>query len=709
MDPNEDPMRKMTPVLALALAGAVPAAAAVTPHPFTARDLHEMQRISDPQPSPDGRRVAFVVRTTDFEANRGRNDVWLVRLDGSGLAQVTAHEGSDSNPRWAPDGKGLYFLSTRSGSSQVWRVPAAAPDTAAATTDKDAVQVTDLPLDVSNLTIGPDGSRLFFSLEVFPDCPTLACTRERLDAKEKGKTSAQLYDGGFYRHWDAWSDGTRNHLFTAALGAGGKAGEPVDLSRAVAEADVPSRPFGGAEEWAFSPDGRTAVFAARLAGEHNREEPWSTNFDLWEVPVDGSRPARNLTAANPAWDTQPVFSPDGKTLAYLRMKRAGYEADRFWIVLRDVASGEEREIAGDWDRSSDGVFFSADGRTLWTTAGDTGQHPLFAIDVAGGKVRKVVAEGHVHSPAPAGDRLVFGLDTLRSPIELFTVKPDGSDLKQITSFNRERVAALRFGEPEQFHFAGAGGDTVYGWVVKPAVFEAGKKYPVALLIHGGPQGSFNNEFHYRWNPEIYAGAGYAVVTVDFHGSTGYGQAFTDAINQDWGGKPFEDIQKGLAAAVERYPWMDGDRVGALGASYGGFMTNWIAGNWPDRFRCLVTHDGVFDQRMMYYATEELWFPEWEQGGPYWRNPRGYERHNPVNFVDKWKTPMLVVQGGRDYRIDDNQGIGAFNALQRRGIPSRFLYFPDENHWVLKPGNALRWHEVVLDWLDRWLKAPQTGK
>ena len=688
-------MRTITPVLALALAGAVPVTAQST-HPFTARDLHEMQRLSDPQPSPDGRSVAFVVRTTDFEANKGRNDLWLVNLDGGGLLQLTSHEAADTNPRWSPDGKGLYFLSTRSGSSQVWRMPIPG-------TDKQAVQVTDLPLDVSNLTVSPAGSRLAFSLEVFPDCATIACTKERLDAKAKSKTSAQLYDGGFVRHWDAWSDGLRNHLFVAALGADGKPGQPVDLSHALADADVPSRPFGGAEEWAFAPDGRSIVFAARLAGEKNREEPWSTNFDLYEVAVDGGQPPKNLTAANPAWDTQPVFSPDGKTLAYLRMKRAGYEADRFWIVLRDRATGQDREIAGDWDRSSEGVIFSPDGRTLYTTAPDTGQHPLFAIDVATGKVRKVVSEGHVHNPAVASDRLVFGLDHLRAPVELFTVKADGSDRKQITAFNKERLAAIRFGEPEQFHFPGANGDTVYGWAFKPADFAAGKKYPVAFLIHGGPQGSFNNEFHYRWNPEVYAGAGYAVVTVDFHGSTGYGQAFTDAINKDWGGKPLEDLQKGLAAAIARYPWLDGDRAGALGASYGGYMTNWIAGNWPDRFRCLVTHDGTFDQRMMYYGTEELWFPEWEQGGPYWQDPEGYERQNPVNFVAKWKTPMLVIHGGHDYRIPDNQGFAAFNALQRRGIPSRFLYFPDENHWVLKPGNALRWHEVVLGWLDRWLK------
>lgn len=693
-------MRKVISCFLLSVGTGLSAAnAAEAPHPFTARDLNAMQRISDPRPAPDGRRVAFVVRTTDFEANRGRNDIWLVGIDGSGAegggaTRLTTHEAADTEPRWAPDGKSLYFMSSRSGSNQVWRLPIPG-------TDKDAVQVTNLPLDVSNLLVSPDGSRLAFSLEVFPDCPTLACTVDRLAAQEKDKTSARVYDGGFIRHWDTWSDGRRNHLFVAPL-SGDKIGEPVDLAKGM-WADVPSRPFGGSEEWAFSPDGKTLIFAARLAGEKNREEAWSTDFDLYQVAADGSGEPRNLTDANPAWDTQPVFSPDGKTLAYLRMARPGFEADRFRIVLRDLATGRERVLAEEWDRSSDGVVFSADGKTVYTTAFDIGQVPLFAIDVASGRVRKLVTEGHVRDPRIAGDRLVFGRDHLRSPVELHTAKADGSDLRQITGINRERLASVLLGEPEQFSFQGANGDTVYGWIVKPVSFDPQKKYPIAFLIHGGPQGSFHNEFHYRWNPQTYAAAGYAAVLIDFHGSVGYGQAFTDAIRMDWGGKPLEDLQKGLAAALQRYPWLDGERACALGASYGGYMVAWIAGQWPDAFKCLVNHDGTFDQRMMYYATEELWFPEWEQGGTYWEKTADHERQNPVNFVDRWKTPMLVIHGGQDFRIADTQGIGAFTALQRRGIPSRFVHFPDENHWVLKPGNSIFWHETVLGWLDQWLK------
>jgi dipeptidyl aminopeptidase/acylaminoacyl peptidase len=685
-------MRKPFILFAM-LTTAVPALAA-EPHPFNVHDLVTMQRISDPEPSPRGDRIAFVVRSTDLAANRGRFDLWMVGADGGGLTRLTTDPASDDTPRWAPDGKSLYFLSSRSGSSQVWRLQMDAGGSGAG----DPVQVTHLPLDVSNLTVSPDGSRLAFSLEVFVDCPTVACTKERLDRKSKEKSSGQLYQGdvGFFRHWDTWSAGLRNHLFT--MPASGE-GDAVDLSRGM-NADVPSRPFGGSEEFTFSPDGRTVVFTARVAG---REEPWSTNFDLYSVPADGSGSPQNLTKANLAWDTQPVFSPDGRTLAYLAMSRPGFEADRFRIRLRDLATGRERVLAEPWDRSPVGVFFSADGRTLYASAEDIGQTPLFAIDVATGKVTRLVSQGHVHDPKLAGDRIVYGLDTLISPVELFTVRTDGSGRAQITHVNQEALAGVRMGESEQFSFKGANGDTVWGWITKPVGFQAGQKYPLAFLIHGGPQGSFNNEFHYRWNPQPYAGAGYAVVTVDFHGSTGYGQAFTDAISRDWGGKPLVDLQKGLEAALQRSPWIDGDRVCALGASYGGFMINWIQGNWPDRFKCLVDHDGTFDQRMMYYSTEELWFPEWEMGGTYWQHPELYEKNNPVSFVARWKTPMLVVHSGNDYRIPVTQGIAAFNTLQRKGIPSEFLYFPDENHWILKPANSILWHDTVLAWLDRWLK------
>jgi dipeptidyl aminopeptidase/acylaminoacyl peptidase len=698
-DPIAPTIRRAALALVLPLITTAPAVA--ESHPFNAHDLVTMGRVSDPQPSPDGRWVAFVVRTTDIEADRGRTDLWRVRTDGSALERLTTDPASDSSPRWSPDGTGLYFLSSRSGSSQVWRLPLGGGE---------AVQVTDVPLDVGTYLVSPDGAHLAVSLDVFPDCDTPRCTADRLAAEEASPANAHVYDSLFVRHWDTWGDGRRSHLFVVPADGGGEA---VDVTRGL-DADVPSKPFGGAEEIAFTPDGKGLVYTARVVGA---EEPWSTDFDLYLVPVDGGSEPRVLTEANEAWDTQPAFSPDGRTLAYLAMARPRFEADRLRIVLLPWSpgtggapggpAGEPRVLTEDWDRSVASLVWSPDGSTLYAVAGDVGQVALFAVDAQTGAVRKVVGEGHVRSPGVAatgdGHRIVFGRDTFEAPADLYSVAPDGGDLTRLTSFNAERLAEIRMGEPEPFSFPGWHGETVHGYVVKPADFDPAKRYPVAFLIHGGPQGSFGNDFHYRWNPQAYAGAGYAVVTVDFHGSTGYGQAFTDSISGDWGGKPLEDLQKGLAAALERYPFLDGDRVCALGASYGGYMINWIAGQWPERFRCLVNHDGVFDLRSMYYSTEELWFPEWEFGGPYWQNEELYERFNPVNFVERWKTPMLVIHGGRDFRLPETQGLGAFTALQRRGVPSRFLHFPEENHWVLSPANSLLWHETVLDWLARWLE------
>jgi dipeptidyl aminopeptidase/acylaminoacyl peptidase len=345
---------------------------------------------------------------------------------------------------------------------------------------------------------------------------------------------------------------------------------------------------------------------------------------------------------------------------------------------------------------------------VYAIAENIGQNSLFAIDIAGGKVNTIVKDGTVRSVERAGNRLLFGMDHLRSPVELYSVLPNGSEVKQLTRINADKLAKVRMGEPEQFSLKGWNDETVYCYIVKPMDFDLNKKYPVAFLIHGGPQGSFGNDFHYRWNPQAYAGAGYAAVMVDFHGSTGYGQAFCDAIRGDWGGKPLEDLQKGLAATLAKYPWMDGDRVGALGASYGGYMINWIAGNWPDRFRCLVSHDGNLDERMAYFDTEELWFPEWDHVGNPWDNPENYAKHNPIDHIKKWKTPMLVIHGGQDFRVVETQGMSTFTALQRRGIPSKFLYFPDESHWVLKPHNSILWHETVIGWLNQWVKGEGTN-
>jgi acylaminoacyl-peptidase len=667
-----------------------------------------MDRVSDPHVSPDGKLVAYDLRSTEFEKNKGVHAIWVKAL-GSDEAprRLAISDKGAMNPRWSPDGH-IFFLSARSGSTQVWRTDAQGTD---------AVQVTDLPLDVSTFRIAPDGKSIVVALAVFTDCPDLKCTVDRQAIRASGKPSGQLYDKLFVRHWDEWANGTRNHLFTLALGADGKAsGTPVDLTRGV-DADVPSKPFGDESDFAFTPDGKSVIYSARIAG---RTEPWSTNFDLFQIAADGSGAPKDLTADNPAWDASPVVSPDGRFLAYRAMKRPGFESDRFGVWIMDLTTGAKHELDPQWDRSAQSLQWSPDGRTLYTTADDVGQTKLFAIDAATGAVRPLTGEGHTPSFDVGPRGIVYAHDAFDSPDQLYELDPHSPILRrghalppapvlwastQLTHHNADRLKDLQFGGYEQFAFPGWNGETVHGYVVKPANFDPAKKYPVAFLIHGGPQGSFGNLFHYRWNAETYAGRGFAVVMIDFHGSTGYGQAFTDAISKHWGDRPLEDLQKGWAYALSKYAFLDGDRACALGGSYGGFMVNWIAGVWNQPWKCLVTHDGVFDARMMGYATEELWFEEWEQGGVPWTVPQNYEQFNPVNHVAAWTKPQLIVHGQNDFRIPVEQGLGAFGALQRKGVPSQLLYFPDENHWVVKPQNSLQWHDTVEAWLKRWTSQP----
>lgn len=661
--------------------------------PFSVDDLVRLARISEVALSPDGRHVLYTMRETDMDANKGRTDLWQLELGApdSKPQRLTQHEANDTSGRWSPDGKRIYFLSTRSGSSQVWRLDRAGGE---------AMQVTRLAADVGAFEVSPKGDRLVVSLEVFPDCADLDCTAKRVAQLEKPQASGKTFDRLFVRHWDTWSDGRQAHLYAIALDAQGVvSGSPVSLSGGL-DADVPSKPMGGTEEFTFSPDGARVVFAARIKG---KSEPWSTNFDLYEAPVAGNAAPRNLTADNPAWDTQPAFSPDGQSLAWIAMRRPGFEADRFELMVRDLKTGATRSVTKDWDVSIDSIQFTSDGRRILGLGSQLGQHALFSIDLKSGKATALVSQGYVSEYTADEKSIVYAFASLGAPADLHAMAPGGGKSVRLTHANAERLGARRLGTYEQFSFSGWNGEKVHGYVMKPAEFTAGQKYPIAFIVHGGPQVSFQNQWSYRWNPQVYAGAGYAAVFIDFHGSPGYGQAFTDSISEDWGGKPLEDLQKGLAAAVEKYPWLDGGRACALGASYGGFMMNWIAGNWPDRFRCLVNHAGIFDARAMYYTTEELWFEEWENGGPQFEKPENYEKHNPLNHVQAWRTPTLVIHGQLDYRVPYAQGIAAFTALQRRGIESRLVVFPDENHWVLKPNNSVQWHREVLGWLDAHLK------
>lgn len=684
-------MNLRSALLPLCLLAALPSLAAA--RGLDVRDLQKLDRVSSPVLSPDGSTVVFAKRIVDADVVKASSSLWVRNLLTRDMAppkRLTPEGWNVNSPSFSPDGKTVYFLSAKSGTQQLYAMPlvGGAPR-----------QLTAFALDVASYKVSPDGTRVLFSTDTFADCKAdFACTKKRLDDTAAKKSSGVVYDGLFVRHWDTWADGRRSRLFVAALPEG-KA-KPVASATSLTDrldGDAPSKPFGGADEYTWSPDGASVVAAIRVAG---KGEAWSTNFDLYQVAADGSSAPVNLTASNPAWDTGPAFSADGKTLFYRAMKRPGFEADRFGLMAMDLATKQVREIAPSWDRSADGIVVSKDGATIYTTAQDVGQHPLFAVDVASGTAKPVVAEGSISAFDIAGDTLAFTRNTLKTGDQLFTTTLAGAPLRAITPSAQDMLKDVSFGDFEQFTFAGWNNETVHGYVVKPHDYVEGQKYPVAFLIHGGPQGSFGNGWSYRWNPQTYAGQGYAVVMIDFHGSTGYGQAFTDAISQHWGDRPLEDLQKGWAAAQQKYAFLDGGKACALGASYGGYMINWIAGNWNEPWKCLVNHDGVFDTRSMGYVTEELWFTEWENGGTPFDKPENYEKFNPVNHVAKWRVPMLVVQGEKDYRVPVDQGLSTFTALQRKGIESKLLYFPDENHWVLKPQNSILWHDTVNAWLKQ---------
>ena len=679
-------------LLALLLLGT----AAFAQH-FTVQDMVRLDRISEIAASPDGRRVAYTLRITDMDANKGRTSLWLLDTAKHRAAplRLTDDAANAKGAEWSADGRFIYFLSDRAGSWQVWRMSSGADAPGAAVAGADALQVTNLPLEVGTFHVSPRLDRMLVSLEVYVDCADLSCTKQRLDQAAHASAGGVLYRALFVRHWDTWSDGRRSQIFTLALDDVAR-GQPVPLSAGLG--DVPSKPFGGAEDYAISPDGSEVAFSVRAT----QGEPWSTNFDIYVVAAQGGQP-RNLTADNPAWDAQPSYSPDGTRLAYLAQDRPGFESDRFHLVLLDLKSGVKRPLTKNWDRSIASFAWSRDGKTLIAAADHLGQRPLWAIDARTGLASAITGAGDVEGFSVGPRKVFYAYSNLANPAELYSVGFTGGKAALLTHLNQAALAQRKFGEYEQFSFAGWNNENVFGYVVKPPDFKRERKYPVAFLVHGGPQETMGNTWHWRWNAQAFAGAGFGVVMIDFHGSTGYGQGFTDSIRGDWGGKPLDDLKLGLAAALKQYPWLDGDHVCALGGSYGGYMMNWIAGVWPDRFKCLVTHDGIFDLRGMYYATEEIWFPEWEFGGPEFRDSAAYAKFNPMDHVANWKTPTLVVHGQLDYRIPYTEGLAVFTALQRQGVPSEFLYFPNENHWVLKPADSVQWYETVLAWMNRWTR------
>jgi dipeptidyl aminopeptidase/acylaminoacyl peptidase len=686
---------------------AVPALAQSAPSaqkPMGIEDLLTLKRIAAPVASPDGKWVVWQQTDTDAQSYKRQAGLWRVMAKG-GTAERVADlpDAAESDPAFSPDGKRLYFLSGKSGSSQVWMLDLTAAGAA-------PVQASKFKADVSGFKLSPDGSKLIAWGDVARDCPTLGCEKDGNTTLPGPGTGRHYKDGaGFVRHWDAWeTHGNYSRAFAFALGADGMvadSGTALDGPAGVLTGDTPTKPNGGSEELAWAADSKSVFFAARQA---DRNEPLSTNVDVWHAMLDG-KPPHSPTSANKGTDSLPTPSPDGKWLAWAAMARPGYEADRMVVQIMNLVTHEKRSLTTAWDRSVGSLAWTPDSKSLIATAQDVMDTPAFRIDPASGKVERLklmpkgMNEGHIGNVVPLKNGgLLFTRDAIAHPAEVWITDRIGKPARQLSRANDAQLAAMAPVATQRFSFAGANGDTVWGQIHKPA--SASGKLPVLLFVHGGPQGTYNDSWSWRWNPKVFASQGYAVVSVDFHGSTGYGQAFTDAINKDWGGKPLVDLQKGMEAALTIDGALDGTNTCALGASYGGYMVNWIEGQWPDRFKCLVQHDGVFDARAMAYETEELWFDEWEHGGkPYYESPEEYEKWNPVNHVAKWKTPMLVITSEKDFRIPYTQGLASFAALQRKGIPSELLVFPDENHWVLKPKNSKQWHQTVFAWLDRWLR------
>ncbi|UCE17547.1 MAG: S9 family peptidase [Gemmatimonadota bacterium] len=652
-------------------------------NPITFDDLFGMGRVSDPQISPDGERIAYTVTWYDYEENKGNSDIWLVPIDSGEPIQLTTSPEGDSHPRWSPDGKSIAFISSRTGTSQVWMIPADGGE---------AKQMTTISTGASGVEWSPDGKHLLFTSEVYPDCPDDPCNKARDEEKEESKVQARLIDKLLYRHWNVWREGKVSHLFIVPDSGG------VGTDLTPGERDVPPISLGSDHDYTFSPQGKEICFVMN-------PDPMvaiSTNNDLFTIPTTGGQPKRITTSK--ANDNQPQYSPDGRYIAYHAMERPGFEADRYQLMLYDRHTGEMKSLSKDFDYTVEDIVWSPDSKTIYFTVPDRAYTSICSVPVTGGTIRKIVTKSLNDQLrlTPDGRNFVFRHQEADLPSEIFKADITGKKLTQLTRTNEERLSQLEMNALEEFWFIGAKGDSVHGLLLRPPDFDPGRRWPLIYLIHGGPQGAWEDEFHYRWNYQMFASPGYVVAAVNFHASTGYGQEFTDAVSRDWGGAPYEDLMKGIDYLTSTYDFIDVDRMGAAGASYGGFMINWLAGhNHP--FKCFVNHDGVYDQVSMYGGTEELWFLEWEFGGTPWDNPEEYERWSPSTYAKNFKTPMLVVHGENDFRVPNTQGFQVFTALQRHGVPSKLLYFPDEDHFVRKPQNAELWWKTVHEWFAEYLK------
>lgn len=652
--------------------------------PITFDDLMKMQRISDPQVSPDGRWVAFVQTSADLEANKKSGHIWLVSTEGGEPRQLTRGEGSDSRPRWSPDGQSLAFISTRGGKTQIWIIPL---------TGGEAQRLTSLSTEADGVVWAKKGDALLFTSKVYPGCADDDCNKKRLEEVSKSKVKAQLIDELLFRHWDEYREGKYTHLFVASA----KGGTARDLTPGAF--DSPTFFLGGPDGYAISPDGTEVCFTSNRTGK----AAWTTNNDLYLVPASGGEP-KNITKDNPGSDASPQYSPDGRYIAYTSQARDGYESDLLRLRVYDRQSGKVKDLAPGFDQWVSSFAWAPDNDTIYFTAPERGQQPIFKTSLSGAKVEKVL-DGFNDDlqVTPGGRALVFTRSSLMQPAEIYRVLMPGGTPMLLTHANEVLLADLDLHPAESVTTKGALGAEIHSLLVKPPGFDPTKKYPGLLLVHGGPQGAWDDAWGYRWNAQMFASHGYVVMMTNFHGSTGYGQRFVEQISGDWGGACYQDLMM-ATDYLESLPYVDKTRVGAAGASFGGYMINWIAGH-TNRFKALVSHDGVYDNRSMWGETEELWFDEWEFKGPPWEKQAAElrEKWSPSNFVQNVQTPMLVVEGELDYRVPVGQAFQLFTALQRRGVPSRLLYFPDEGHWVNKPQNSQLWYKTVLGWLDAYLR------